>query len=335
LASALAHVAFFALPTPGAARHQRRAEDPLSLNLLAPKPAVEPDAAPPPEPEPTEPPPKPEPAPSEPARKAPPPSAPPEPATTAPPKPEAPVVQQPSTPAPADLDLDLKARPGRFAGGAASGSPTAGFTPRLETSPIPEGLEPAGGGTYRYDSRGFVAEIARDGSVSFGGGHAVEHRGSGVAFDVTEAVMAAAGDDAFHTEKVAFLERTAWFRDQLAARARKDDLREARRGTLARLRAIWEDGTLPLAERRRELFAMWDDCVESGPEEVVATGNFVRQTVLGFIRRRLPPGSPDAFTPDELDRLNADRDSVARFDPYAEPNAEPNEGDVRTAEARD
>jgi len=317
VASAVAHGLFMLAPTPGASRHVRSPDAPLVIDLAkkpAPEPEPEPPSAPKPEPEPrsaAEP--KAAPRPAEPSR---------EPRAPAPP--EASTPEAPAPEPPPDVDLDLKPKPGRFAArGASRGAPPPRAAPpaagRVESSPIPEGLEPKGGGRFEYRDRGFTAEIARDGSVTFDGRNNVKYSGTGASFDVTEAVMAASGDDAFHTEKMRFLKRTAWFRSRLAARAREDDLAEARRRTLARVKAIWTNEAKDPADRREQLFAMWDECVESGDEAAVATARFVRRTVLGFIRRRLPEGHPDAFTEAELDRLNASRDSKTAFTPYDAP----------------
>jgi hypothetical protein len=76
-----------------------------------------------------------------------------------------------------------------------------------------------------------------------------------------------------------------------------------------RLEAVWHDGRSAEA-RRADLFRMWDECNAS------RYGVEARATILGFIRRRLPRGSPDAYPPNELGRLNDRRTSAEQFDPY-------------------
>jgi hypothetical protein len=72
--------------------------------------------------------------------------------------------------------------------------------------------------------------------------------------------------------------------------------------------------TSDLAGRKAGLFELWDDCAETGGDEVVAGGTAARALVLGVIRGRLR-GS-DAYTTAELAQLNARRRSTAVFAPY-------------------
>lgn len=50
--------------------------------------------------------------------------------------------------------------------------------------------------------------------------------------------------------------------------------------------------------------------------ELARASRTARATVLGYIRRSLPAGSPDAYTEAEIDALNAQRKSAERFAPY-------------------
>jgi hypothetical protein len=69
-----------------------------------------------------------------------------------------------------------------------------------------------------------------------------------------------------------------------------------------------------LAERKRGLFELWDDCAETGSDELVAGGTAARAIVIGAIRARLR--GADAYTASELAQLNAIRRSKAVFAPY-------------------
>jgi hypothetical protein len=116
------------------------------------------------------------------------------------------------------------------------------------------------------------------------------------------------------------------------ALAEQDRTRDTRRGVAAvrdaaNLRAavtrtprdldrLWRSAA-PAAEKRALLFEMWDECAESGPADVVDSARAVRAAIVAFIRRRLPPGSPDAFTAAELRALDRRRTSAEHFDPYA------------------
>ena len=55
---------------------------------------------------------------------------------------------------------------------------------------------------------------------------------------------------------------------------------------------------------------MWDDCDEEGD------GLNVRRQVIEFVRSEIPQTGTDAFTVDELRRLNAERESTMEFSPY-------------------
>ncbi len=319
--SALAHVGFMLLPTPGSsARSPRRPSDPLKLTIRS----VEP---PPPEPRA-----EPEPPPSPPPERAhktkkprrrrarrpePPPAEPRAPEVASvepPPAPPKPAVVE-TAPQLGELDLELRPKAGRF--GPASRGTWRLPIPRVETSPIPEGLSPTEGGGFEFRDRGFVAEIARDGTVSFKGGTSLDYSGTGASFDITDGLMSASGDDPYHYEKAKFLKRTRAFREGLYDRARKQNLAEATRTARKRIEAIWFDGSDPVAVRRERLFKLWDECLETGDEAAVLAARFVRSSVLAFIRRTIPRGDPDAFSQDELERLNEGRYSKQRFSPYA------------------
>lgn len=122
--------------------------------------------------------------------------------------------------------------------------------------------------------------------------------------------------------KAAFLERTRPLRERLAAEHRRRVERDALVELGARMSAIWNDPGASAWERKQRLFALWDDCVELGPEagaeETARAGaaGKARRRIEAFIRREAAPGSAAAFTATELTRLNARRTSKARFDPY-------------------
>ena len=138
----------------------------------------------------------------------------------------------------------------------------------------------------------------------------------GGGFDLTDGVMRAGGQDPYASRKIAFLDRTRDERRRLAVAARSEGLREALHRTRADLERLWR-APGPAADKRLLLFLLWDECAERGPAEVVATSRAVRGAILAFVRRKLPAGSRDAFTAEELARANARRTSSERFDPYS------------------
>ena len=74
--------------------------------------------------------------------------------------------------------------------------------------------------------------------------------------------------------------------------------------------------TRDLAARKQGLFELWDDCAEDGDDELVAAAVQARLLLIGFIQSKLTGG--DAYSADELAKLNAKRTSRAVFAPYAE-----------------
>jgi hypothetical protein len=83
---------------------------------------------------------------------------------------------------------------------------------------------------------------------------------------------------------------------------------EIMRGNLERL---WQRESSAIA-RRAALFELWDECAEDEP------GLRARAAVIGWIRARLPAGSADAYSPEELTALQARRTSSVVFAPYSD-----------------
>lgn len=153
-------------------------------------------------------------------------------------------------------------------------------------------------------------------------------------FDLTDWVMRMAGMDPYSSAKLRLLDQTRDVRAEMRARARIEDLRDAIALLPRLLEQVWHDPGLSAAERRELLFRIWDECAEIGSgrptgsaaagdgdandqlDELARAGRTARATVLGFIRRTLPPGSPDAYTEAEIDALNSRRKSAERFVPY-------------------
>ena len=75
------------------------------------------------------------------------------------------------------------------------------------------------------------------------------------------------------------------------------------------LERLWAEEAHPVA-RRAALFELWDECTDD------AAGLRARAMVIGWIRRRVPAGSPDAYTAAELILLQERKASRAAFAPY-------------------
>lgn len=132
--------------------------------------------------------------------------------------------------------------------------------------------------------------------------------------------------------KRAFLEATAGLRIRMAYAWQRARMQQQLAALGDQLVALWRDPALPLAERKRRLFVMWDECAEPGPATTApfdlllgAAGQGARSKIAAFVRLVAPPDSPDGFTADELARLNAARRSRARFEPYRDDAGPPPE----------
>jgi len=174
-------------------------------------------------------------------------------------------------------------------------------------------LVPRPDGSLQYTGHAFTARIAPDGAVSFSDRDAVQAdemlQGGPARFDITDMAMRGAGQDPYAAEREWFMEHTEEVRARLETEARARERDSALRGVPGRLAAIWNQER-PAFLRRRAIFRMWDDCDEEGD------GLSVRRQVIEFVRSEIPQTGTDAFTVDELRRLNAERESTMEFSPY-------------------
>ncbi|HEX7599030.1 MAG TPA: hypothetical protein VF518_12505, partial [Polyangia bacterium] len=109
-------------------------------------------------------------------------------------------------------------------------------------------------------------------------------------------------------DKAHFLAATEPLRTRMAEEAHAENLKAALLDLPSLLEKIWSSTQYPPAERRRLLHELWREYAEMpGTAPSCAT-------ILGFIRRRLPAGSPNAYTAAELAHLRPD--AGPRFDPY-------------------
>lgn len=158
-----------------------------------------------------------------------------------------------------------------------------------------------------------------------GGGGCDDAAGLGLTIrpnsDLNDLVLRAKGEDPLAAKKRRFLRLTEELRDQLATRYEEANQRRAKVHASRNLERLWSDADLDFAAKRRLLFELWEECEEAtgpgGEDPAVAdAGQEARDHIVAFIRRRLPPGSPEAYTPAELRRLNATRTSRQAFAPY-------------------
>ncbi|HWM88965.1 MAG TPA: hypothetical protein VNO33_24105 [Kofleriaceae bacterium] len=206
--------------------------------------------------------------------------------------------------------------------------------PQVYPSPLPS-LPPPSRNAPVEPTIGFAigtgrvtAIVGPDGSIDFG-----ERRGglwAGVdpvvgmlaliQFDTTDSAMRAAREDPYLPEKLRIMEET---REERMAMRRAHDVVVMQRALddLPRyLDAVWRQRRWSPQERRRILFALWDEAAEDGNALLREGGAHARRLIEEFIAYRIPPGSRYAFRASELTRFNRIRQSRRAFAPYRAPS---------------
>jgi hypothetical protein len=178
------------------------------------------------------------------------------------------------------------------------------------------GLKPDGQGGFRGQRPGFRFGIDADGTVHFDDRPFIQPTaflliGLVGVFDVTDLVMRLHGDDPYAYDKALVLGLTRPMRDRMTDADRQRRVRLALAALPGDLQRIWSRRDLTAPMRRELLFHLWDELLEEDD-----AGTSGRQTIVDFIRRKLPEGSPEGYAPAELDRWNASRRSRAEFAPY-------------------
>ena len=197
-------------------------------------------------------------------------------------------------------------------------------SPGGPAQPPPTGeLHPAGR-ELKSDHETFSARVSRDGTAHLTDKPDVDLHitclfgGCKMALD--DALMRRHGIDPYASAKRQWLDKTFEERAALGLANRKEDLARSAEFMQKNVHYAWQH-TRDAAERKEALFELWDDCAESGDDDLVRGGAAARDYLVGFVRAHLPPGSADAFTADEIAKLNAHRKSRAAFDPYNAPSA--------------
>ena len=192
-----------------------------------------------------------------------------------------------------------------------AGDPLLGKLADEKVERFPLTLENDG---YHYSGPSFSARIAMDGRVSFDDHSIRDFKGLSGGFDLTDIAMRGRKQDPYRYEKEKFMETTTKLRSELQTRARRDQLESSLAALPQHLERLWGDLSRSARARRGELYALWKDAAGSD-DEVGAAGKKARAAIEAFIRERLPEGTEDAFTDEELRRFNA-RPGVLRFEPY-------------------
>jgi hypothetical protein len=174
-------------------------------------------------------------------------------------------------------------------------------------------------GSFVYTGSAFSARILPDGRVEFSDranvrfgdfGGPSNSLGATVRFDISDAAERRHGNDPYQAERRWFLGETEELREQLTTTHRQEVSVSEGRNLRGSLERIWQDRARSAAQRRAALFRVWDGMAED------ETGAPARRAVLTFVRMTLPAGSPDAYSSDELSRLNGRRVSEEAFEPY-------------------
>jgi hypothetical protein len=134
--------------------------------------------------------------------------------------------------------------------------------------------------------------------------------GVGGLADLTDIYMRHFHQDPYRRAKARFLVATQDLRAKMAARAHAAYLRTSLAELPARLGALWDDPERVAVEKRLIFWLLWSEATEGD------AGAAARAIIERFIRERLPRGSPDGYTDEELVRYR--QSSRGAFAPYGE-----------------
>jgi hypothetical protein len=167
-------------------------------------------------------------------------------------------------------------------------------------------------GTYSSEHETYATTVARDGTVTFHDKRNLRIEGLGGKFDVTDWMMRRQGIDPYASAKLRYLDRTRDDRVEIGRQYRAELLAQSAMLMEQHLREVWV--TSPdVAARKQAVFELWDDCAETGDAQLVEGGRAARERLVRFVQVKLH--GADAFTAEELARLNAHRRSRDVFDP--------------------
>jgi hypothetical protein len=129
--------------------------------------------------------------------------------------------------------------------------------------------------------------------------------------------------DPYASRKKKLLDDTRDEREKMGSEFRAQQLQRSAELIARNLKAL-ETARLDPIEVRAAAFELWDECSEPSEhadDDVDAdaegqAGLRARAQVLGWIRSHLPRTSPDAYTDEEIARLNLHRSSKQPFEPY-------------------
>lgn len=120
--------------------------------------------------------------------------------------------------------------------------------------------------------------------------------------------------DPYASRKLKLLDDTREERIARGGAYRRERLDRSAELVLRTLEQLWASELDPV-RRRIALFELWDECDEGeGPRG--EAGERARAMIIGWIRTRVPRGSADAYSVEEIGELDARRGSTQSFTPY-------------------
>ena len=174
-------------------------------------------------------------------------------------------------------------------------------------------LVPEKGGGFKFEGKNFIAHIKPDGGLAFDNRFPIGfQKGGTFSFDLTDLAMRGKKQDPYAAEKRRFIEFSEQMRTDMRNKALKEQRENALTTLSQQLHDLWSSGRAGTA-RRREIYELWEDCSDDKNETLGRKG---RRIIEDFIRTSLPAESPEAFTPEELERINKTRQGLPPFNPY-------------------
>jgi hypothetical protein len=122
--------------------------------------------------------------------------------------------------------------------------------------------------------------------------------------EFNDAILRSLGEDPYIYEKMRIANETRAMRAEVMAQTKKLSTKKSLYDLRGRLEEIWNRKDLSAVQRRRLLFAIWDECEDD------EAGQQARTTIVGFIRRL-----QIHFPPEELAGLNRHRLSAEPLAP--------------------
>lgn len=177
-------------------------------------------------------------------------------------------------------------------------------------------LKPGPNGSLVYEAPQFSAVVAPDGTVTFRDLRIdYSARRSEFSFDLSDEFVREFGHGTSNPyAKANFLAATFNRRTAMAAEVNSRQMRAARTALPLQLDALWDDTRYRRRERRRIVFLLWQELDKASPG-----GRAMATTIEAWIRQRLPRGSAEAYSDQELDAYSHERRGEPAFNPYGSP----------------